>query len=118
MADSRSKPKLIEKLDESIELLMFNFPKKSKQEKIPQGYIPVDRLNYVLEELGFSFLCTVEQQELHKSLIGREDRDLSMGENMLHKKDLVNFLAKYIIEYTDIEKIKEAVNFFDMDSDG
>jgi hypothetical protein len=52
---------------------MFKFPKKSKQEQIPPGLIPTDRINFLLNELGFYFLTTVEQNDVIKNLIDKKD---------------------------------------------
>ena len=64
---------------------MFGFPKKSKSEVIPSGYIPTDRIRYLLNQLGFNFLTTVEETELIKKLIDKEDRDLSKGKEYINK---------------------------------
>ena len=65
-----SEKQLKDKLNESIMLIMFAIPKKSKSEKIPPGIIPADRIKYVLTELGFTFLATIEYDEIEKDLIG------------------------------------------------
>ena len=55
---------------------------------------------------------------LKNELVDREGRDTSKGPNYISKRDLVEFLAKFFHKYTDKEKIREAIMFFDMDKDG
>ena len=38
-------------------LIMFNIPKQSRSEKIPNGFIPEKKLQYVLTELGLNYLA-------------------------------------------------------------
>ena len=52
------KKDLMAKFRESIQLIMFGM--SSKTEKIPIGYIPVDKLELVLNELGFGYLATID----------------------------------------------------------
>ena len=54
-------------------LIMFAIPKKSKSEKIPAGIIPADRMKFVLTELGFTFLATIEYDDVEKELIGNKN---------------------------------------------
>ena len=91
-------------------LIMFNIPKKSKSEVIPAGYIPANRIPFVLTELGFNFLATIKYQQVEQDLIKSSD--------MISIKDMVQYLSKYITKYTSHENLTNAINFFDMDSDG
>ena len=45
-----------EHIRECIMLSMFNCPKNNRREIIPAGYVPIDKVDHVLRELGFEYL--------------------------------------------------------------
>jgi hypothetical protein len=97
---------------------MFNFRKKSKSEKIPPGFVPADRVRLLLNELGFCFLPSVEDSDLQKNLIDKEGRDQTHGPGYIAKKDILDYLAPIIHQYTSKARIQEAVRFFDATGSG
>ena len=68
---------LIQHLRESIMLAMFNCPKNDRNEKIPAGFVPVDRLEYLLNEVGMEFLYKNKTVKLKENLIQKPDRNTS-----------------------------------------
>ena len=51
------------KMKESVQLIMFGIPKTTRSEKIPNNYIPVNKLDYVLKELGFAYIAVNKQNK-------------------------------------------------------
>ena len=51
-----AKEKMLNHTRENIMLSMFNCPKTNRREVIPPGYVPIDKVDYVLLELGFDYL--------------------------------------------------------------
>jgi hypothetical protein len=39
---------------------MFGIPKSNRKEKIPNGYIPDDKIAYVLKDIGFEYLVVLK----------------------------------------------------------
>ena len=115
---SEAADRITAKMKESVQLIMFGIPKASRSEVIPPDYIPVGKLEYVLKELGFTYLAVNKQTKIQKNLVEKADRDLSKGQNFVHVDDFIKFLDKYIHKYTDTAKLVDAVKFFDMDNDG
>ena len=101
---------LQKQLNEAVMLIMFNIPKKSKTEKIPAGFIPANRISYVLTELGFNFLATIKYLKVETELIKNNE--------MISIKEFLEYLNKYITKYTSKENLTNAINYFDMDGDG
>ena len=97
---------------------MFGCPKKDRSEVIPPGYVPVDRINYVLKEIGFDYLAINKQSKIKEKLVDKEGRDTSKGAHMVSIDDLLAFLDKYIHKYADKSNLAKAVGYFDMDGDG
>ena len=109
---------MVQKLRESIMLTMFGFPKSNRKEVIPNGYIPEDKINYVLKDIGFDYLVTLKQKKIKEKLIENPDRDKTHGDRYVSIEDLLKFLNKYIHKYSDKRVLEDAVNYFDMDKDG
>ena len=59
-----------------------------------------------------------KQPKIVSKLINKDDRDVSLGKQYVSIPDLITFLNKYILKYTDLGKLSDAVNYFDMDNDG
>ena len=101
---------------------MFNIPKRpgckkdaegkilQVAEKIKGGTIPSHHIKYVLDELGFKFLATIEYGQIEKDLLGSKDA--------ITISELVDYLMKHIYDYTSKENLTTAVRFFDMDNSG
>ena len=61
--------KLMEHFSNCLTLLMLDFQKSSPDEKIPAGYIPVERIDDVLRNLGFDYIVDLEKQKLNTELL-------------------------------------------------
>ena len=100
---------------------MFGFPKKKTEaKKIPNNFIPVDALSYVIEELGLPQVLMEDRKEqiIELQLLNKEGRDKSAGANFVSIYDFISFISKYVIQYSDKASLEDAVAFFDMDNDG
>ena len=110
--------RIIAKLGDSITLIMFNIPRESKTEVIPNGFVPMDKLKFVLQDLGFTYLAINKRDKIVKKINELEKRDSSQGEKYVSNKDLVTVLSKYIIKYTDRQKLIDVIKFFDPSGSG
>lgn len=105
--------RIIDKLGDSITLVMFGCPKESKSEVIPNGYVPMEQLKYVLTELGFAYLAMNKRDKIIKKISELPKKDATHGDKYVSIKDLVTVLEKYIKKYTNREKLVEVIKFFD-----
>ena len=92
---------------------MFNCPRENKSEVIPNGYVPIESLKYVLTELGFLYLALNKRDKIVRKITELPKKDESKGEKYVSIKDLVTVLDKYIKKYTNREKLIEVIKFFD-----
>jgi hypothetical protein len=93
--------RILDKIGDSITLVMFGCPKESRSEVIPNGYVPMEKLKYVLTELGFIYLATIKRDKIVKKITDLPKRDAAHGDKYVSIKDLVTVLEKYIKKYTD-----------------
>jgi Ca2+-binding EF-hand superfamily protein len=105
--------RIIDKLADSITLLMFNCPRENKSDVIPNGYVPIDQLKFVLLELGFNYLALNKRDKIIKKIGVLPKRDLAKGDQFISVLDLVAILGKYIKKYTDRQKLIDVIKFFD-----
>ena len=110
--------RVFDKIADSITLIMFNIPRSNKSEKIPSGYVPMDKLEYVLKELGFVYIAVNKLDKIQKKIQSLPNRDGSYGENYVSIPDLVEVLKKKVVKYTDRQKLDSVVNFFDPGNTG
>ena len=95
------KPDMMLHFEESIMMAMFNCPKRNRKEIIPNGFVPKDKLPYVLDEIGFSFINHKKQKQLKERLLDNPNRNTSAGHEYIDIKDILSFLEKYIKKYAD-----------------
>ena len=96
---------------------MYFCPRDKDKKSYPKRYVPVDKIEFVLKEIGFTYIAVNKRHKIRQNLIELDNRDRSKGNDYVCFDDIKRFLEKYIHKYTNKKKVMEAVSFFDTDND-
>ena len=79
---------------------MYFCPRDNNKKTWPKRYVPADKIEYVLKEIGFTYIAVNKRHKIQSNLIELSDRDRSKGNDYVSFDDIKRFLEKYIIKYT------------------
>ncbi len=80
---------------------MYFCPREKNVRSYPKRYVPADKIEFVLKEIGFTYIATNKRHKIRSNLIELDNRDRSKGNDFVSFDDIKRFLEKYIHKYTN-----------------